>query len=127
MGSDGAIYAGAGAVYLNNSGITIKGGKLTLQDSAGAHSGLIYVDTSGRLKLDAAAFNGGVQVSDLHATYSIYAESLVAYGGLYPPVKTTQPVDSAGNLVYDSSDGYMKYYSAHDKQWFRIQRTGGWD
>jgi hypothetical protein len=53
IGTDGKIYAGAGAVALDVGGILIKGAKLTLQDSAGTYSGIIYIDSTGYLRLDA--------------------------------------------------------------------------
>ncbi|MBA7617110.1 hypothetical protein ES703_24421 [subsurface metagenome] len=52
VGSDGKIYAGAGAVSLDSGGIIIKGAKLTLKDSGGGHAAELYVDTSGNLRLD---------------------------------------------------------------------------
>ncbi len=50
--SNGKAYAGAGAVVLDASGITVKGAKLTLQKSDGGYSAELYVDTSGLLRLD---------------------------------------------------------------------------
>ena len=121
-------YFGAGKVICDIYGILIKGSLLKLTDANGAHSGTMYIDTDGHLRLDAAGWDSGVVV------YKMIVELFEAIGyvdvtqgdGLYPPQKATQPFGSDGNLVYDPSDGYLKYYSLHDKQWFRIQRTGGW-
>ena len=112
---------------MSSSGIQIDGAKLTLRDSAGGHAANIYVDTSGRLRLDPSAWSGGVYVQSLNATYGIDSGTYIkATSYLYPAPHSSQPLASDGALVYDPSDGYMKYFSLHDNLWFRIQRTGGW-
>jgi len=50
--SDGRAYCGGGKVILDEDGVTIKGAKLTLKNSAGGYAGEIYVDSSGFLRLD---------------------------------------------------------------------------
>ena len=128
VGANGKLYAGAGAVLLDASGVTIKGQKLALQDSNGAHGGVIYVDTSGALHIDAAGWAGGVHFTgiDCDGIATIYSLDCGGGAGFYLPKKSSQPTASDGLLVYDTSDGYIKYYSLHDSTWFRIQRTGGW-
>jgi len=123
---DGDSQSTVGVYIDATNGITIKGGKLRMQDSAGNHGGIIYVDTDGKLRLDAAAFTGGVYVDAITCAFNISCTSLVTSGFLYPAPRSSQPTGSDGALVYDPTDGHMKYYSAHDTQWFRIQRTGGW-
>jgi hypothetical protein len=47
VGSDGAIYAGAGTVKLDANGLVIKGQKITFQDSNGVERGKLFGDSLG--------------------------------------------------------------------------------
>ena len=134
---EGQTQSSAGVYIDATDGITIKGGKLVLKDSNGAHSGVLYIDTNGHLKINDWSIticgvirpptdNSG-EVGDASYHYwRGYFQNLFVTGGLHLPKKTSQPGSVDGLLVYDSSDGHLKYYSAHDSQWFRVQRTGGW-
>ena len=84
-GTDGKLYAGAGAVALSSLGVKVKGAKLTLQDSAGGHSASLYVGTDGYL----------------HAVaWTLLTSHLRPYGGLVRNIGSFYPY-RYGNVFGD--------------------------
>jgi len=125
--ANGAIVAGAGNVLLNSSGITVKGAKLTLQDSGGGHGGTLYVDTSGRLRLDGAGWGGSVLVGELTSTYGISAGTYIsATTFLYPGKAASQPIGSEGGIVFNTVSGNLNIFSAHLGGWRHFNLDVGW-
>jgi len=49
VGTDGKIYAGAGAVWLNSDGISVKGEFITFYDLNGVKRGLVYGSAAGAM------------------------------------------------------------------------------
>jgi hypothetical protein len=112
-------------IELTTAGINIIGGKLTLKDSAGGHSGVIYVDTSGRLRLDAAAFLGGVKASNLIVDFGIDADSLVLTSAFNLPEYTSPPTPVwEGLMVYNPTTGQINVY--HSGAWRHPGMDAGW-
>jgi len=115
----GVISAGGGNVILDTGGITIKGQYLDFYYST-TRKGYVWADSAG-FRVSA--------VSDHPLTLDapgVGNKIIFSSDSFIMPQKTSAPSPSDGMLTYDPSDGYVKYYSVHDSQWFRIQRTGGW-
>ena len=98
VGSDGKLYAGAGAVSLDTTGITIKGAKLKIQTTGGADQ--VIVDSSGRLTAGAGAVildASGIEITGKTINFR--------YGGA---TKGNISGDSSGLLI----DGYNRIWLA---------------
>lgn len=114
-------------VILNTSGITIIGAKLILKDSAGAHTGELYVDTSGNLRLDDSAWSGVVKVRRLESTLYIKATSyLQSLDSFYLGEHTSVPAAVDGKIVFNPNTGYINVYSSAYGNWWHVNRDSGW-
>jgi len=146
---DGTWYEENGVIIDADDGVEIRGGKLTLADSDGDYASSLYIDGSGQLRLDPWIWtvtdnimptDNYCQLGKLDRMWQyVYAKAIIAqnfsitgnyadFGSLdYIEVSkvTSQPASGTGKLVLDTSDGYLKYYASG--QWFKIQRTGGWN
>ena len=94
VGADGKIYAGAGTVALDASGVTITGQKLILKDTGDTYSAFIYATTAGHLAL-------------LPHSTSHY---VIPLGPLVPTANQAGYVGIAG-LVWGEIRGYKAYAS----------------
>jgi len=118
--ASGNISAGAGTVLLNASGITVKGAKLYLQDSAGNNEHNIYIDTDGNLMLDQwsyAKVNGlwlalnilsvSAGVASLGTTGYYFEETMALHAALK---ETTTPTADAGwGRIYTKNDNKLYF------------------
>jgi len=143
-------YFGGGKVICDSGGVEVRGsGKFKLASTTGSYRGQIYGDTTDQLAIDGNTRirfllndvqKGMFGVSQFELSYLAKLGDIWGTGYLriddyvnfwYAdylklPQRTSQPSAEDGALVYDSSDGHLKYYSAFDTSWFRVQRTGGW-
>jgi hypothetical protein len=96
VGADGKIYAGAGTVALSSAGILVKGAKLTLQDSNGANSANLYINTSGQLRCDAWTLYTSHLLPNPLVVRNIGGASTNRYGNVFgDAVLTNSPLGSA--------------------------------
>jgi len=87
VGSDGKLYAGAGAVYLDGSGLTIKGQFLALKNVSGVTRGYLHGGTSW---LTLASSSG-----DLRLQAS--GGDVILYGNSFLPLASTNYIGGPGN------------------------------
>ena len=128
------IYAGGGNIKIDSSGIDVVGAKLTLEDSNGGHAANMYVDTNGRLRLDASVWYGGVMAYSLATTYGIDASTHIKAGtfirattNLYAGEATSPPTGTFGDgaIRFNPNTGYLNvYYSGTG--WYHLNRDSGW-
>jgi len=108
----GQTQATVGVYIEATNGITIKGGKLRLQDSAGGHTGSLYIDTDGILRLDAWGYTKTKSILPLgDITYNLGSSSLkwtLLYvhdvrlsGGVYPITSGAGHLGSTSYLFED--------------------------
>jgi len=121
VGSDGKFYAGNGSVQISRSKLRIRGlANLEVLDEYDSVRGGIGASSAEGFYIASNGRNINI-VADPSYRVEFYGRGIVL------PLKSSAPSSPVdGQVVYDSSDGHIKYYSAHDSQWFRIQRTGGW-
>lgn len=115
---NGVISAGGGKVILNSTGLILKGNVAMFKTTGDASRGAIYADAD-EFGISSAS---GIKLVLQATNQYIWMLS----NGVVLPHRTSAPTPWDGILVYDDSDGHLKYYSAHDSTWFRVQRTGGW-
>jgi hypothetical protein len=106
VGTDGKLYAGAGAVALSSAGVLIKGAKLTLQDSGGAHGASLYVDTSGYLRVDSwTAMKANVIIPISNETLEL-GDASARWKWMYgSPILTSSPGGATEGLLKASLGG----------------------
>jgi len=106
---DGQTQSTVGVFIDATNGITIKGGKLKLQDSNGANSGILYIDTDGDLRLD----TWNVQLGKTGGFVSISAADKI-----YLPTKSSAPsYPSKGCLFFNTSTNHLQYWQG--TKWVR--------
>lgn len=132
MGSDGAIYAGAGAVKLNASGIRIKGATLYLFNAAGTNAALLTVDTDGSLNIGGKA---GTKMNLMNAKFVSsghydLGDSSYYFGDVHAKIFRPRSNSTYGGIILGTlakaETGNIKYGTgtAHD---LYIYGSGGWD
>jgi hypothetical protein len=110
VGSDGAIYAGAGAVKLNSTGVTITGEYLKF-DLAGTTRGKIYVNAS-HLVLAPTTGWGISLVTDYNIMMTAPGVSLAACNSMILPQRSTAPTSPAeGTVYYNTTNGLVYLYT----------------
>ena len=107
--SDGKAYFGAGSCVLDaTDGITIKGGKLRLQDSSGAHSGNLYIDTDGYMRAEAWSW--------------LKISSAVSTGSLIPESNGDGNVGTTSNRW---ASGHFNHLNVYTRMALPLKSTGG--
>jgi hypothetical protein len=121
VGADGAIYAGAGAVYMDADGLHIKGEKILLMSSAGGYLSKIYIDSSGYLIIDAYTGIKAETISpktdlgyDLGASNLRWNDAYINFlhlsNYLDLPQRTSHPTAVEGRMYLNSSDHNIYAY-----------------
>ncbi|MBA7562046.1 hypothetical protein ES708_03695 [subsurface metagenome] len=130
VGTDGKIYAGAGAVALGSGGVVIKGAKLIFKTAAGASTGYIYKESGYDLVIDPSTFHVKIYSHLLPYSNEIYslglptkrwsvvfAESLdLSDGYIDLPIRATNPPFKEGRMWLCSADNNIYAYVNGSRQ-----------
>jgi hypothetical protein len=100
IGTDGNLYAGAGAVWLSSEGISVKGEFITFYDLNGIKRGLVYGSAAGAMVV------AGEQnvILDPNSTYDIIA--LIGQTDCFRP--NMDGYGKVGEIGYQFYGGYFK-------------------
>jgi hypothetical protein len=125
VGADGKIYAGAGSIFLDSNGLTIKGaqGCVRLQLTTGTTLGYLYASSLLNAPVLEAASGYTLQLISTGTESRIVAnaKSLRLSGNNTAP---TNPLD--GDIVFHPATGEINYYAASNGGWRRLTSTTGW-
>lgn len=131
VGSDGCIYAGAGAVKLSASGIELTGQQMSLK-YGGAIKGWLFGSSTG-VALQAV---GGADLDLSGAIITIGGSNItLASDHLHlnalqhmelPRLAANPGAKPHGTMIFNSATGYINVYDTVYGGWWHIDRTGGW-
>ena len=129
VGTDGAIYAGAGNVKLSASGLLILGAYLKFYVGA-TYCGEIYGITGGDFEIIAP--NGTLEL--IANSKGIYMSANMGYGVdmegcdfMKLPRLTSNPgAKPHGTMVFNSATGYLNVYDTVYGGWWHVNRDAGW-
>jgi len=126
VGSDGAIYAGAGAVKLNSAGLSIYGQFLNFYYGT-TSKGFIYGGANALsiygqdcIGLNPLGSTGNVQFT------GVYVDMSTPTYILLPRLSANPGAKPHGTMVFNSATGYINVYDTVYGGWWHIDRTGGW-
>jgi len=131
----GAISAASGTVVIDSDGVTIKGQKLTLTDSAGGHSASFYIDSNGYPRMDASGWGKlyvrGINSEYRSTMYDIEPINSNSYLGLssnpWPRVYANYIYPKEALLIPDKADAVaMEGSLATDGQNLYHYANGAW-